>query len=278
MAGRCDAKDLPDYLKSMIAPPLPSTENNNDVDFQLCWDLDSNFGGPDLCNSNGRFVRLQPQQSPGLNNMNLFGPEIALAHALAPRLTNVEDVVIKRVFFIKYALGSTNLHTNWSPSNSVSRGKMAEIGYYQHFMNFCKESLQSLGNDVNVKRPLCGLFWLQGESDSSKAKTANSYLDNFKSFIQSVREDLDYPDLPVVCSPVIWPNGKKVHVVNEALRQAGEEVSNCRCIEALAKDEFGVQGDDAGVCAGHLTGVGLCEIGRRMGEAIPLDVGGMNLC
>lgn len=41
-----------------------------------------------------------------------------------------------------------------------------------------------------------------------------------------MRQDLDCPDLPVVTSPVIW-KGKKVQVVNEALKQAASEVQHC---------------------------------------------------
>lgn len=257
MAGRCDPSELPVNLKS------PSAYG---IDFQMCWDVDQNFG--EGCSSNGAFLPLQPQRSPGLD-MDIFGPEMALAHSIAPRLGKLG---VKRVSFIKFALGSTDLYSNWNPSNSAISGKMSDIGYYPRFLTFCRESLRLLTHDDDISRPLLGMFWLQGESDSSKAKTANAYLSNFKVFTQAVRHDLEHPELPVVVSPVIW-KGKKVQVVNEALRQAGDsEVSNCICIEAIDKEVFGTQGEDAGVCAGHLTSAGLCEIGRRMGEAIPLDL------
>ena len=116
MAGRCDARELPEHLK---AAPL---------DFRICWDLDRNFG--EGCSSNNEFLPLQTQYSPGLD-MNLFGPEIALAHALSPRL---QAVGVKRAHFIKFALGSTNLHTNWNPSNAVTSGKMSDIGYYPQYV------------------------------------------------------------------------------------------------------------------------------------------------
>ena len=114
------------------------------------------------------------------------------------------------------------------------------------------------------------MFWLQGESDTSKAKTANAYLSNFKNLITKLREDLQSPGLPVIASPVVW-HGKKVEAVNASLRKAADaEVPNCFCIEELDRTEFGVQNEDAAVCAGHLTPEGLCEIGTRMGEVVPL--------
>ena len=137
---------------------------------------------------------------------------------------------------------------------------------------FCKESIDALRTceEDTPHRHLQALFWLQGESDSSKAKTANSYLSNFQIFIQTVRKDLQCPDLPIVVSPVIW-HGKKVDVVNDALRLAAASgVTRCFCVDALDKEDFGVQGDDDGACTGHLTAAGLCEIGLRMGEAVPL--------
>ena len=262
MAGRCDAAELPEQLKT-----------GTSVDFRICWNIDQNFG--EGCTSKGEFLALQPQHSPGLN-MEIFGPEMALAHSMAPRL---EALGVKRAHFIKFALGSTDLYSNWNPANSTTTGKPSDIGYYTRFFQFCRESLELLrrGN-VGSAPLLSGMFWLQGESDSSKAKTANAYLSNFDDFIGKLRRDLECPDLPVVVSPVIW-HGKKVHVVNEALKQAAEsQVQHCFCIDALDKDEFGVQGEAAGVCAGHLTADGLCEIGRRMGEIIPLEAQTTDLC
>jgi len=259
MAGRCDAAELPNHLKQIKS-----------LDFQICWDIDRNF--VEDCNSDGKFLSLQPQTSTGLN-MDIFGPEMAMAHSLAPRL---EKLGVKRAHFIKFALGSTNLHTNWNPSNTLTSGKMSNIGYYPQFQKFCKESLEFLNTNAapcSVILPLWGMFWLQGESDSSKANTANSYLSNFEKFIQTVRQDLKHPNLPVVVSPIIW-KGKKVHLVNEALQRAADsEIQHCYCIEPLEKDKFSVQGKEAGVGADHLTAAGLCEIGHRMGNTIPLSIG-----
>ncbi|CAB9498929.1 expressed unknown protein [Seminavis robusta] len=256
MAGRCDATELPECLKP--------TEIQ-DVHFRMCWDNDHNLG--EGCNSSAKFESLQAQHSPGLE-MDIFGPEMALAHALSPRL---KQQGIQQAYFIKFAMGSTNLHSNWNPSNQNSEGKMATIGYYPRFLDFCKTSLASLREEQpDVDRPLGGMFWLQGESDSSKAKDANAYLANFQHFTKTFREDMASPDMLVVVSPIIW-SGKKVHVVNDALQQAGNSaLEHCVCIDPLDKDEFDVQGAEAGLCAGHLTATGLCEVGRRMGEAMPL--------
>lgn len=264
MVGRCDEAFLPD-------PFQPSM--SKDVDFRLCWDNDHNFG--EGCSSNGEFRSLQAQHSPGLQ-MELFGPEMGLARTLEPRLVGMG---IQRAHFIKFSMGSTSLHTNWNPSNAISEGKMTDIGYYETFLKYCQDSLDTLmvdqgdNSDCSTKiqnRKLCGFFWLQGESDSSKAKDANAYLSNFKHFAQTFREDLGHSNLPIVVSPVVW-HGKKVNLVNEALERAESEIEHCTCVDRLDSGVFGVQGENAGVCTGHLTPDGLCEIGRRMGEAISLS-------
>jgi Carbohydrate esterase, sialic acid-specific acetylesterase len=149
--------------------------------------------------------------------MDIFGPEMALAHTVTPRL---KTLGIRRAYFIKFAMGSTNLHSNWNPSNSASSGRAAEIGHYQKFLKFTKDSLASCGDlSSQNQQQISGMFWLQGESDSSKAKDANAYLSNLQHFIEMIRRDIECPNMPVVVSPIRW-HGKKVKVINQALKQA----------------------------------------------------------
>ena len=178
-------------------------------------------------------------------------------------------------------MGSTNLHSNWNPDNATDEedAKPAAKAHYPTFLKFCRESLRDLQDKLDQENDgdfpatrvrLAGMFWLQGESDSSKSKDAKNYLNNFQSFISALRRDLNTPDLPVVASPVVW-KGKHVQKVNEALRQAGNgAVPHCICIDEL-DTAFGVQPVEAGICADHLTAQGVTDIGRRMGEAFPLE-------
>ena len=263
MAGRCDASAIPkEYVHD------GSIHIHGGVVFQICWSNDCNFGDGGS-NSNGKWLNLQPQPSPGLG-ISCFGPEIALATALGPRLYQIG---VRRAHFIKFAMGSTNLHSNWDPRNDKSVGKPNEVGYYKQFIEFCISAIQKLEEEpcANNQKELTGLFWLQGESDSSKAKDANSYLANFKNFVSLVRIDLNAPRLQIVTSPVVW-RAKKLHVVNKALMEAGNgEVEGCVCIDPLDIEKFGVQPEKAGPCAFHLTADGVCDIGHRMGKAVLLD-------
>lgn len=280
MVGRCDEGDLPEELR---VPSIP---------ISFCWNNDSNFASDDDdddvdgnnngAHSNGCWLDLQCQPSPGLGFVN-FGPEFGIAHTLAPRLAAMG---VRRAHFLKFAMGSTNLHSNWNPDNGQEENVPAsQKAHYGRFVHFCRESVEKLrmdGNDnadtaTTTEKPILGLFWLQGESDSSKAKDANQYLSNLQTFINAFRADMQVSDLPVVVSPVVW-HGKKVKVVNQALKDAGSgSISACVCIDELNLDAFEggtvVQpagGTTHGACVNHLTAAAVCDIGKRMGESIYL--------
>merc|ERR1719473_2230184 len=109
------------------------------------------------------------------------------------------------VHLVKFAMGSTKLGEHWHPDREGS--------YYPRFLSFVRTAIA----DAPQPSRLEGFFWLQGESDSCAAKTANAYYDNLVSLVQAVRRDLECPDLPFVASQVVWPSGKKVALVNKAL-------------------------------------------------------------
>lgn len=271
MVGRCSSDDLPNEFRDEKKECC--RHEYNGVSFHLYCDNDCNFRASDtetpvIQQHEWKPLACQPAAPIlGLGDSS-FGPELAIAKSLAPRLVAKNNT--KQVYFIKFAMGSTNLHSNWNPNNSKTSGKPQEIGYYQKFVAFVKQALAAI--PLNDSCLISGMFWLQGESDSSKAKDANAYFENFSTFLDSLRRDLDACNFPIVVSPVVW-HGKKVHVVNQALHRASEELLNVVCIDELnVEHRFGVvQGDDAGLCAGHLTADGILNVGRRMGEAMPLD-------
>lgn len=264
MAGRCLEVDLLGEF-TFSGKPSPSFGG---VEFEMCWDNDSNFGAGGG-NSNGQWLPLQCQQSPGLGGLRYFGPEFGIASTLGPRLF---DMGFRKARFLKFALGSTNIHSNWNPDNGRQTGKPGEVGHYTRFRDF---ALRHSGDHGVV-----GLFWLQGESDSSKAKDANAYLDNFDRFATALRRDLSCPE--IVVSPVVW-NGKRVDTINQALKETEDRVKHCVCIDTLDQS-FGIQSVDAWPGrAGHLDAEAVCDVGKRMGRAMPLDnlrstLTGMNPC
>lgn len=300
MAGRCDGRDLLSH-PSRATTPTPSTAKNdaNEYDtaapgvamtpqFTLCWDNDCNFGEENRSHSSGEWRPLQCQYSPGLQRQ-LFGPEMGLAETLGDRFGEQRlfltregedggeegETTTPTIHFLKFAMGSTNLHNIWNPNNNNDdHPKPNQRAYFRRFIQFCRLALaDNKTNDASPSKKLVGMFWLQGESDALKASDAASYLSNLLSFFDAARNELDAPNLPIIISPVVW-KGKYVDIVNQALKDAGSgAVSNCICIDPLETSKFGVRksGEPSCVVPDHLTSEAILDIGRRMGERFPVD-------
>jgi hypothetical protein len=288
MAGRRDGQYLPFghpcWVDTGTTSPSTNTAQKKRP-LTLCWDIDCNFGVENGSHSSGEWRPLQCQYSPGLQR-HLFGPEMGLVESLCRRVDEKEDGVTTTssppLHFLKFAMGSTNLHSNWNPNNTKDdHAKPNQRAYFRRFIQFCQSALaeDTMSDDgaahavLPRKKKLVGMFWLQGEGDSTKAKEANSYLTHLQSFLDAVRCELNVPNLPIVVSPIVW-KGKYAHVVNQALKDAGSgAVTNCICIDPLDASKVGVQqsGEPSCVATDHLTADAILDIGRRMGESIPLD-------
>eukprot|EP00931_Biecheleriopsis_adriatica_P054497 TRINITY_DN3207_c0_g1_i1.p1 TRINITY_DN3207_c0_g1~~TRINITY_DN3207_c0_g1_i1.p1 ORF type:complete len:271 (-),score=46.83 TRINITY_DN3207_c0_g1_i1:219-1031(-) len=195
-----------------------------DPSVQITWNNDGNFGEP----STSPWTSLQPQQSVhGLH----VGPEASLQ-------------VPPRAHFIKFGMGSTKLGDHWHPETGE---------HYQRFLSFVRQAIDA----VPMPSRLCGFFWLQGESDTGAAKTANAYQQNLIQFVKRFRNDLGAPDLPFIASQVVW-KGKKLDVVNQAICAACDELQPAAWTSA---DGLTVADDD------HLDTKSVLEVGDRMSRA-----------
>ena len=99
------------------------------------------------------------------NSTKTFGPEIGIAEKMHEKHAG-------KLFIIKYACGASNLHDDWAERNSPM---------YGNFINFIKESIQSLKNqgyDPTIK----AFCWMQGEGDSYDGYYQH-YYDNLKGFV-----------------------------------------------------------------------------------------------
>eukprot|EP01095_Lingulamoeba_sp_RSL-Kostka_P000422 TRINITY_DN1068_c0_g1_i2.p1 TRINITY_DN1068_c0_g1~~TRINITY_DN1068_c0_g1_i2.p1 ORF type:complete len:182 (+),score=46.97 TRINITY_DN1068_c0_g1_i2:173-718(+) len=141
MCGRGRGEDLPLKIKN--------DENLNKVYFNYQNDLQ--FG--DLAKSDGWTI-LKPQLNPMLKYTH-FGPEMSFSMLLQDfydkelnkeekdEENNVTEIIENRIAIIKFACGSTNLHTNWNPENQ------GEKAFYQPFLNFVNKALIELEDLVN---------------------------------------------------------------------------------------------------------------------------------
>ena len=132
---------------------------------------------------------------------NRFGYEVPLA-----------NLVEKPSYFIKYAVGGTNLHTQWNPNTG---GKYA--GWKTTFDN----AIAGLGtNQYNIK----GMFWMQGESDTTSDTVANAYEANLNNLISQMRNDVD-TNMKFFIGKIKYWNGGPVSKI-DIIRSAQDAVAN----------------------------------------------------
>ena len=111
------------------------------------------------------------------------------------------------IHFLKFAMGSTNLHTDWHPDGA----------YFRAMLRFVRAALAALRRTAPTRvAALRGIFWLQGETDAGgNAAAVNGYEDNLVVLVQRLRAALataedDHPRcgaaraVPFVASQLVW--------------------------------------------------------------------------
>jgi hypothetical protein len=110
-----------------------------------------------------------------------FGPEIAFSHLLAQKFPESTIAVVKT------SAGGTKLWKHWLPDQPM----------YKRFLANMENALQQL-TDSGVVYDICGMLWMQGESDAETIEWANAYDENLKTLFKDVRIQTNKPNLPIV--------------------------------------------------------------------------------
>lgn len=106
-----------------------------------------------------------------------FGPEVGIAEEWHNRNTG------KTLYIIKFAVGGTNLYTQWNP---ISKGQL-----YDQMVNYVYEQLEYLELEEGLKPTIRGFFWMQGEADSCSQTQTNNYKANLTRLVSSFREEFE---------------------------------------------------------------------------------------
>ena len=127
-----------------------------------------------------------------------FGPEVFFGIDLAENYPEEEFIFIKR------SQGGTSLYGCWNPYWSEEQAALMNESnqpkLFADFVQYSKDILAGLDtNDYEI----CGLLWVQGESDSGMGKgrgrlPSESYGQNLRNLIKETRRQFDVPDLPVL--------------------------------------------------------------------------------
>jgi len=125
----------------------------------------------------------------------VFGPELFFGIKLSEAYP--QDSFI----FIKRSRGGMSLYGAWNPNWTEEKAKAMneddDPKLYSDFINYTDSILNTMDTS---EYELCGMLWVQGESDSGTKKNgsipAETYEQNLRNLINGVRTKFHKPNLP----------------------------------------------------------------------------------
>ena len=194
----------------------------------------------------GMSPELQVQQ-------NSLGPEFGISKEL---IKNFPD---KNFILIKYAVGASSLY-DWSPVYDKDKAEITGNPRFGNLYDSLLVKVRAITEGLNTK--IIALAWMQGERDARIPEAGANYYNNFKMLIDSVRNDLDLPDLPVIYGKVNPPKSRypAYDIVRASQEQINRDVINTYLIDTsdLEKLQDSV----------HYSTNGQLKLGQRFGEKL----------
>jgi len=190
---------------------------------------------------------------PGLNdsaNTNWFGPEISFGRAVA------QDFPERTIALVKVAVGSTDLGLMWKAPDS--QGDNAGP-LYVTFMSAIQNAVLSFPEETTIY--IRGMIWMQGETDAwyEDSSMALAYEENLTAFINSVRNDLDQPTLPISVG-LIGTNWRHQAIVRAAQSNVSSNMEHVGLVET---SDLSLLVDGA-----HYDAASQVILGERFGDSI----------
>jgi hypothetical protein len=175
-----------------------------------------------------------------------FGPELTLGQQLV--FSGTTDLVAQ----VKFAVGGTNLASDWDPDRVTPY-------LYAQFLARVQPALAALqaGHPDRQVTP-AGFFWMQGESDGQNAVMAADYAANLTRFVAHVRADLHAPWLPVFIGRIRLTTPYAV-LVRQGQAEVAAEVPD---VELIDTDTLPMAPDGL-----HYTSAGTLALGRAFAES-----------
>ena len=142
----------------------------------------------------------------------VFGPELFFGINLA------EAYPDQKFIFIKRSKGGMSLYGAWNPNWTEEKAKaMNEDDDPKLYSDFVAYAHSVLKDYDESEYELCGMLWVQGETDSGKKKygtlPAETYEENLTNLIAGVRTEFSSPELPFIIFQV--GNGKVVQAMKD---------------------------------------------------------------
>ena len=144
----------------------------------------------------------------------LFGPELFFGIEMSEKYPDHQIILIKR------SRGGMSLYGAWNPNWSLEKAteikEQNQPKLYSEFVSYAHKVLKTLKKD---SYDLCGMLWVQGETDSGKKgglQPREEYQQNLTNLITSVRKDFNHPELPFLIFQV--GNGKVVKAMQNVAK------------------------------------------------------------
>lgn len=177
-----------------------------------------------------------------------FGPEIAFSHLMAKKFPDYTIAIVKT------SGGGTKLWKHWLPGKPM----------YERFLKNMDKAIGDL-KERGVPYELCGMLWMQGESDAEFLEWANAYADNLRLLFKDVRKKTGKEDLPIVMGRISigllrktpW-NFDFTEVVQAAQDEVAREDGNVYIIHT---DKLGTWKDNT-----HFDSEANLWLGKKMGK------------
>lgn len=213
----------------------------------------------------GTYTTLRPG-SPGEPTPvgQAFGPELAFGREVADWVAAHRPR--DRVAIVKYAKGSSSLHTDWKPDGTAETS--ADGPHYQVFHRTVEKGLAALRADPALagrEIRIAGILWVQGESDTD----GSPYERNLRRFVEDIRAT--YGPAPFVLSSLsmnqtVFSKGSAgafsaFEGVRRAQREVAATMASVSCVDTDGA-EFTVASDRV-----HFDASGQLALGRALASA-----------
>jgi hypothetical protein len=211
-----------------------------------------------LAYNNEPLIPLNPvKPTPGIaeayNRTLIFGPEIFFGITLSEIWPDEE------ILLIKLSEGGTSLHgcwnANWSEDKATIMNEEQESKLYSSLTNYIEQILSEYKTD---EYELCGMLWVQGETDAGNKIAASAYGRNLNQFIGQIRQDLKKENLPFILFQV--GHGKVVEGMIDVSKSLTNVTLIPQSLEPMSADFYSKLEN------GHYNYEGMKKLGERFAE------------